>query len=76
MVTTLPPPADAFSPDELDHSFAIQRKALLILVREGRSLGAIRRTACWLQLETLHGLDPLRYPQPQQLHDQLIALDR
>jgi hypothetical protein len=70
----LPPDAltpDPLTPDELEHSFTIQCKALRILVREGRSLAKIRRTACWLQLETLHDLNPRRYPLPERLHDQL-----
>jgi len=71
VLATVSLPAHELTPDELEHSYAIQRKALRILVCEGRSLTKIRRTACWLQLETLHGLDPRRYRQPEQLHDQL-----
>jgi hypothetical protein len=38
-----------------------------LLIKEGRSIEAIRRTVCWSRLEQLHLCLPSRYKSPDYL---------
>jgi hypothetical protein len=52
---------------ELEAKYSLYCKAMRLLIREGRSNEAIRRTVCWSRLEQLHLCLPSRYKSPDYL---------
>jgi len=52
---------------ELEAKYSLYCKAIRLLLREGRSPEAIRRTLAWSRLEQLHTCLPGRYKSPDYL---------
>lgn len=52
---------------ELEAKYPLYCKALRLLLRDGRSHDAIRRTLAWSRLEQLHVCLPTRYKSPDYL---------
>ena len=52
---------------ELEANYPLYCKAMRRLLKEGRSLEAIRRTVAWSRLEQLHVCLPGRYKSPDYL---------
>ena len=69
---TLPPktgsPATPPTIGELEAKYSLYCKAMRLLLKEGRSMDAIRRTVCWSRLEQLHICLPGRYKSPDYLY--------
>ncbi len=53
---------------ELEAKYSLYCKAMRLLLKEGRSMEAIRRTVCWSRLEQLHICLPSRYKSPDYLY--------
>jgi hypothetical protein len=53
---------------ELEAKYSLYCKAMRLLLKEGRSREAIRRTVCWSRLEQLHICLPGRYKSPDYLY--------
>jgi hypothetical protein len=53
---------------ELEAGYSGCCKALRLLIREGRSLEAIKRTVAWDRLSLLHSCLPTRYKAPDYLY--------
>jgi hypothetical protein len=49
---------------QLEAGYPAYCKALRMLVQEGNSLTAIKRTLCWQRLEMLHHVLPRQYRDP------------
>ncbi len=49
---------------QLEAGYATYCKALRMLIEEGNSLTAIKRTLCWQRLELLHHSMPRQYRDP------------
>ena len=60
-------PADPPTIGELEAKYSLYCKAMRLLLKEGRSMDAIRRTVCWQRLETLHNCLPGQYRDPDYL---------
>ena len=52
---------------ELEAKYPLYRKALRMLLLEGRSSQQLQRTLCWDRLSTLHHSLPRRYKAPDHL---------
>ena len=61
-------PADPPTIGELEAKYSLSCKAMRLLLKEGRSMDAIRRTVCWSRLEQLHICLPSRYKSPDYLY--------
>jgi len=61
-------PADTPTIGELEAKYSLYCKAMRLLLKEGRSMDAIRRTVCWSRLEQLHICLPSRYKSPDYLY--------
>ena len=61
-------PADPPTIGELEAKDSLYCKAMRLLLKEGRSMDAIRRTVCWSRLEQLHICLPSRYKSPDYLY--------
>ncbi|MFM7394475.1 MAG: DUF3136 domain-containing protein [Cyanobium sp.] len=59
------PPAPTIG--ELEAKYSLYCKAMRLLIKEGRSIEAIRRTVAWSRLEQLHLCLPSRYKSPDYL---------
>ncbi|KEF42248.1 MAG: hypothetical protein ER33_06920 [Cyanobium sp. CACIAM 14] len=61
------------SPDlqDLASRYGTYRRAMRMLVLEGKSLRNVQRTVCWEQLALLHGCRPARFVAPEALYQQL-----
>lgn len=57
-------PTPGMSLGQLEAGYPAYCKALRMLVQEGNSLGAIKRTLCWQRLEMLHHVLPRQYRDP------------
>lgn len=53
---------------ELEAKYSLYCKAMRLLLKEGKSMEAIRRTLCWSRLEQLHICLPGRYKSPDYLY--------
>jgi hypothetical protein len=53
---------------ELEASYSLYRKAMRILIREGKTIDAIKRSVCWHRLMTLHHSLPNQYQNPEHLY--------
>jgi len=62
------PPAEPPTIGELEAKYSLYCKAMRLLLKEGRSMDAIRRTVCWSRLEQLHICLPGRYKSPDYLY--------
>ena len=60
-------PSSAPTIGELEANYPLYCKAMRRLLKEGRSLEAIRRTVAWSRLERLHLCLPSRYKSPDYL---------
>jgi hypothetical protein len=56
--------AAGMSLGQLEAGYLAYCKALRLLVQEGHSLNAIKRTLCWQRLEMLHHVLPRQYRDP------------
>lgn len=56
--------APGMSLGQLEAGYPSYCKALRMLVQEGHSLTAIKRTLCWQRLEMLHHVLPRQYRDP------------
>ena len=53
---------------ELEAGYPGCCKALRLLIRQGRSIEAIKRTVAWDRLKLLHNCLPTRYKDPDYLY--------
>lgn len=56
---------------ELESKYYLYRRAMKMLVQEGRGASTIQRTLCWSRLETLHHCLPRRYKSPDHILNQV-----
>ena len=56
---------------ELESKYYLYRRAMKMLVQEGRGASTIQRTLCWSRLATLHHCLPRRYKSPDHLLNQV-----
>lgn len=61
-------PAEPPTIGELEAKYSLYCKAMRLLLKEGRTIEAIRRTVCWSRLEQLHICLPGRYKSPDYLY--------
>ncbi len=55
-------------PGELEASYSLDRKAMRILIREGKTIDKIKCSVCWHRLHALHISMPRRYKNPEHLY--------
>jgi hypothetical protein len=53
---------------ELEASYSLYCKAMRILIREGKTIDAIKRSVCWHRLVALHASLPRQYKEPEHLY--------